>query len=138
MNTEREILRNCFESDSPLWNDFLNESGKLNILYYPSTGEDLSPVIYSSNKFHSSQFEYSPRHYQDSRFEETDYFEPDFYIFSDYLAFPYHNAIDKIKEMALNRGISIDEICELFPSDKYNYEFFLHFLKVESNPENNK
>jgi hypothetical protein len=129
-NYERDILKRCFKSESSLWHNFVNGKGKLNILFYPSTGDDFSPVINTSqeyyNEHNNSMFDREP-------FEGNDieYFEPDLYIFSDFalLADISEDYLpNEIKQIASNYNITINEICEIEPTDKYQYEFNEDYL----------
>jgi hypothetical protein len=122
-NYERDILKRCFKSESSLWHNFVNGKGKLNILFYPSTGDDFSPVINTSqeyyNEHNNSMFDREPFEGND-----IDYFEPDLYIFSDFalLADISEDYLpNEIKQIASNYNITINEICEIEPTYKYQY-----------------
>jgi len=103
--TEREILGHCFISDAPLWNQFIGESGKLNILYYPSAGKE------------HEIFEYCSSSHCRSLYSDIKYDEPDLFLFSDYfedLTYLFNNG-----KMCGSKNYTILEMCELKPADHF-------------------
>lgn len=133
MITQKQILSNCFSSQSKLWTDFLQTKGDLNILFYPSAGEDLKPLIYSKDDF--LRKESRLRGAQNRlTFTENNYLEPNFYIFSDYFPFPDSNFFDNRKLFHEDDFGSIEvlDLCEIFPKP----ESFIYQINSDYTPLN--
>jgi len=130
METEKDILGKCFNSSSDLWQSFINQSGRLNILYYPSAGEDLRPFVFSKNEC----LEYMGLNNTDNK-----YAEPDFFIFSDYFPFPNSRFFDSTflhwDDYTL---ITIEDYCEIVPSDEYKYNFNKEYVDLNPSPATGK
>ncbi|EJF11932.1 hypothetical protein [Pontibacter sp. BAB1700] len=115
MHKQREILKNCFRSASNLWNNFLDKNEDLNVLYYPSAGEDLRPFVFTRKK----SLDYIGINTTGS------YVEPDLFIFSDYFPFSESRFFDsKTLHWDMYTSIMIDDYCELQPNAEFfNYAF---------------
>ena len=75
-----EILERYFNPDAFLCWDFLAENRHPYILYYPTAGSDLRPLLYANKHFIKSTVSYNP----ESRFQH-----PNLFIFSDY--YPWYD-----------------------------------------------
>lgn len=115
---ERQILQKCFNSSSDLWQSFLKEDTKLNVLYYPSAGEDLRPFLFSKTNCLK---------YIGVDTEAINYFEPNLFIFSDYFPYPNSSFFDTQNLHCDNyTQITVENFCEIRPTP----EFIYHFNKV--------
>jgi hypothetical protein len=113
--SEREILKNSFNSSSNLWNNFIASEGDLNTLYYPSAGEDLRPFVFSKKE---------NLDFMGLNMANNNYIEPSFFIFSDYFPYPNSRFFDSKYLYSDNyTSIYIEDFCELFPADHYRYTF---------------
>ncbi len=113
--TDKEILRKCFYSNSGLWNNFLDDKEELRTLFYPSAGEDLRPFLFSKTEC----LDFIGLSHNNGQ-----YVEPNFFIFSDY--FPWNDSSffdSKILFVDNNTDICIDDYCELFTTNHYQYNF---------------
>jgi hypothetical protein len=113
--SEREILRKCFYSSSNLWESFTQDIGELNTLYYPSAGEDLRPLVFSKKE---------NLNFMGLDLANNNYIEPNFFIFSDYFPFPNSSFFNsKYLHWDNYTSIYIEDYCEIFPSNHYQYAF---------------
>jgi len=120
----KEILGKCFKSSSALWQDYLAEEDNPRILYYPSSGEDMRPLVFSD----PDCLKYAGVKIAD------DYAEPELFIFSDYYPHEHSRFFDsKLLHCDNNTSVVIDELCEIFPnSENYNYVFNREFVHFEA------
>ncbi len=120
--TDKQILKKCFHSTSNIWESFLEEEGALNILFYPSAGEDLRPFVFSKKE----NLEYIGLN--DSH---DSYIEPNLLIFSDYFSFENSRFFDsRVLHVDNYTSVCIESYCELIPADPYKYTFnekYVHF-----------
>ena len=124
MNEQKRILGNCFRSNSPIWNDYLSQKEETNILYYPSAGEDLRPMLFSKIEC---------LNYSGLQLTEEKYVEPNLFIFSDYFPFQESRFFDSTTLYSdVNTMIKIEGYCELFPNPQYyNYQFNRSYVDFE-------
>jgi len=128
--TEREILQSCFHSQSNLWKTFTNEIGELNTLYYPSSGEDLRPLVFSKKE---------NLIFMGLDVTDEKYLEPNLFIFSDYFPFPNSRFFDsKWLHWDDYTSILIEDYCELFPTNNYKYFFNKSYVHFEPSPATGK
>ena len=107
---------NYFKDKQEAVEFYKNSEENLNILYYPSSGDDLRPFIFTL----PSSLDYLGLDHKAQNFEE-----PDLFIFSDY--YPYNNS-DLFDSRILfqddKSSLVIEEYCELFPNQKnFQYTF---------------
>lgn len=131
MTHHRAILDSCFSSPSSLWKDFLQVEENLNILYYPSAGEDLRPFVFSKKECLD---------YMKTKVNTSNYRDPNFFVFSDYFPGSRSKLFDSnFLHWDAYTSIYIKDFCELHPKNPaFIYHFNREYVAFDAQPTTGK
>jgi hypothetical protein len=127
--TNIDILKSCFYSRSDLWTNYLASNTEVNILYYPSAGPDMRPLVFTKQE----NLEFMGLR------DTANYFEPDLFIFSDYFPFTDSKFLDSRYVHWDNYTlVYLEEYCEIMPTEAYAYRFNEDYVSFPSSPATGK